>query len=114
MKSDSMSFPSTVTEKASDTNCRVCSSANTTFICNTPNGHSATEFISTFRCNDCGLVFVGNEFLDDELSVAYRTLDSGEYYDEIAKENREKMTAAVVNLRKATDPESKIIDIGTG
>jgi 2-polyprenyl-3-methyl-5-hydroxy-6-metoxy-1,4-benzoquinol methylase len=114
MKSDSMSFPAAVTKKASETKCRVCSSGNTTFICNTPNGHSATELISTFRCNNCGLVFVGNEFFDEELSIAYGSLDSGEYYDEIAKENREKMASAIVNLRKVADPESKIIDIGTG
>jgi 2-polyprenyl-3-methyl-5-hydroxy-6-metoxy-1,4-benzoquinol methylase len=83
-------------------------------VCDVPNEHSKTATISSYRCSECGLVFVGNNISDDELADAYGGLELGDYYDEIAAENREKMRTAAVNLKKFADAESRIIDIGTG
>ena len=115
MKSDALTLPMSTAETDSfSMKCRVCASAKVDFICETPNEHSETESISSYRCGDCGLVFVGNEFSDEELAFAYGTLESGHYYYEIAAENRDKMRTAAGNLKEIAEPKSRIIDIGTG
>ena len=101
-------------EVKADVRCRVCASPSVTFLCETRNEHSSTEYISHYRCSDCQLVFVANNFADEELGEAYSTLDSSEYYAEIVNENRGKMLTAAANLKKTLRPEACILDIGTG
>ena len=94
--------------------CKICSGTSLEFICETENSHGTTRTIENFRCRRCGLVFVANEFTDDELGAAYGSLDSTDYYAEIARENREKMRAAAANILKFAPSDARVIDIGTG
>ena len=98
----------------SELNCKICTSASLEFICETENTHSPTRTIENVRCRRCGLVFVANEFTDEELGTAYGTLDSTEYYNEIARENREKMRTAASNILKFADRYARVLDVGTG
>lgn len=94
--------------------CRVCGCPNTIYLCDTDNEHSKTAILSHFRCNICGSVFVGNEIESEELCVAYSTLDSKKYYEEIVSENRKKMQIIIGHLKDLISPNDRIIDIGTG
>lgn len=94
--------------------CKICSCTSLEFLCSTENTHSDTRVLNNCRCRGCGLVFVANEFSDEELGIAYGSLDSTEYYIEIARENREKMRTAAANLLKFARPDARVIDIGTG
>lgn len=94
--------------------CRVCRSPNVAYLCDTVNEHSQTTRISHYRCNECGSVFVGNDIGSDELGVAYSTLDTKAYYEEIESENHKKMAAAIGHLRGLISKDNSIIDIGTG
>jgi len=95
-------------------NCRVCGSANTVYLCDTYNEYSKTTIISHYRCTECGSVFVGNNVDSEELGVAYSTLDSKKYYEEIEAENRRKMASALGHLKALVPQDHSIIDIGTG
>jgi SAM-dependent methyltransferase len=97
-----------------ETICKVCASHAVVFLCETFNGHSSTEYIRHYRCASCQLVFVANQFDDSELGEAYSSLNSTDYYQEIEKENREKMKTAARNLQKILEPTARIIDVGTG
>ncbi len=94
--------------------CRVCRSHNIVYLCDTDNEHSKTTIISHYRCVECGSVFVGNNIDSEELGVAYSTLDSKKYYEEIESENRKKMATAIEYLKKIVSKKGRIIDIGTG
>ena len=94
--------------------CRVCDSHNTVYLCDTHNEHSKTMTINHYRCNECGSVFVGNDIGSEELGVAYSTLDSKKYYDEIKSENRKKMATAIGHLKDLISKNDNIIDVGTG
>lgn len=94
--------------------CRVCGNDDFVYLCDTYNEHSKTQTISNYRCNECGSVFVGNDIDSEEIGVAYSTLDSKSYYEEIESQNRKKMDAAIVHLRGLISENDKIIDIGTG
>ena len=94
--------------------CRVCDSHNIVYLCDTYNEHSKTTKISHYRCNECGSVFVGNDIDNEELGIAYSTLDSKKYYEEIESENRKKMATAIEHLKELISKNDSIIDIGTG
>jgi SAM-dependent methyltransferase len=94
--------------------CRVCGKPNILYLCDTHNEHSKTRTIHHYRCADCGSVFVGNDVGREELGVAYSTLDSTKYYEDIGAENRKKMATAIGHLEALVAPESSVIDIGTG
>lgn len=94
--------------------CRVCSSRNTTYLCDTYNEHSKTTTINNYVCNECSSVFVGNEVDSEELGIAYSTLDSKKYYEEIALQNQRKMATAIEYLKSLISNDGSIIDIGTG
>lgn len=94
--------------------CRVCTSSDIVYLCNTYNEHSKTTSISHYRCHQCGSVFVGNDVDAEELGVAYSTLDSKKYYEEIESENAKKMSAASEHIRTLVAHDARIIDIGTG
>ncbi len=97
-----------------DVTCRVCASGSVDFLCETSNEHSSTEYIRHYRCRDCRLVFVANNFADAELGEAYSSLNSTQYYADIVDENRSKMLTAAANLKKFAAPADRILDIGTG
>lgn len=67
-----------------------------------------------YRCTECGLVFVGNRVDAEELGIAYSTLNTKKYYEEIENENKKKMITAITHFLKLTPKSSSIIDIGTG
>ena len=71
--------------------CRVCGSRATSYLCVTHNEHSKTETLSHYSCNECGSVFIGSDIDNEELGVAYSTVDSKKYFEEIEVENRKKM-----------------------
>lgn len=100
-------------KKPETVRCKVCGK-NAGYLCDTHNEHSRTEILHHYRCVECGLVFVGNQIDNEELGVAYSTLDNESYYEEIKNENLKKMKGAVRDLVNLTSKESKIIDIGTG
>jgi 2-polyprenyl-3-methyl-5-hydroxy-6-metoxy-1,4-benzoquinol methylase len=94
--------------------CRVCGKADILYLCATPNEHSKTTTIHHYRCSDCGSVFVGDDIRSPELSLAYSSLESKNYYQEIESETRKKMATAIAHLRSLVTSENSIIDIGTG
>lgn len=94
--------------------CRVCGTTNIVYLCDTHNEHSRTTSLSNYRCLTCGSVFVGNDVANEELGVAYSTLDSKNYYEEIESENIKKMKAAIGYLKTVVPDNVHIIDIGTG
>ena len=94
--------------------CRVCRSEITNYLCDTYNEHSKTTKISHYRCFRCGSVFVGNDIDSEELSVAYSTLDSKKYFEEIESENRKKMVTSISHLNTLISHGDSIIDIGAG
>ena len=100
--------------KNEDPVCRVCGNADVTFLCFTENEHSYSTELNHYKCNNCGSVFVGNKVESEELSVAYETLNSKDYYEDIEMENKKKMNTAIVYLDESIEKQSKIIDIGTG
>ncbi len=101
-------------KEQSGLNCRICGSASTAYLCDTYNEHSKSKILNHYRCSECGSVFVGNSIDSEELSVAYSTLGSKKYYEEIAGENEKKMATAIGHLRDMISPCDAIIDIGTG
>lgn len=101
-------------KERSNPNCRVCGSTNTIYLCKTYNEHSMTTTLEHYRCGKCGSVFVGNDIDSEELGVAYSTLDSKKYYEEIESQNKRKMTTAISHLKALIPQSSHIIDIGTG
>ena len=101
-------------KEQSGLNCRICGSASTVYLCDTYNEHSKSTILHHYRCSGCGSVFVGNSIDGEELGIAYSTLDSKKYYEEIVSENEKKMATAIGNLRNIISPCDAIIDIGTG
>lgn len=94
--------------------CRACASADIVYLCDTYNEHSKTTSISHYRCSKCSSVFVGNDVDGEELGVAYSTLDSKKYYEEIESENIKKMNTASEHIKTKVPHDARIIDIGTG
>ena len=94
--------------------CRVCSSHNIVYLCETYNEHSKTTAIRNYKCNECGSVFVGNDIDGKELGIAYSSLDSTKYYGETESEGRRKMATAIGYLKGVISNKDKLIDIGTG
>lgn len=94
--------------------CRICNSPNIVYLCDTYNEHSKITILSHYKCIECGSVFVGNNVDNEELNIAYSTLDSNRYYEEIETTNRKKMTTAINHLKVLIREFNSIIDIGTG
>ena len=63
--------------------CRVCDNAEITFLCFTENEHSYSTKLNHYKCKNCGSVFVGNKVESQELEVAYATLNTEDYYENI-------------------------------
>ena len=101
-------------EKRMIDKCRVCGDKDISYLCNTFNEHSKTTSISHYRCSTCGSVFVGNDIDSEELGVAYSTLDSKKYYEEIESETTNKMNTGAKYLETVMPYSNSIIDIGTG
>jgi SAM-dependent methyltransferase len=67
-----------------------------------------------YRCDECGLVFVGNTPTQDQLESAYDHV-SEQYYASIERETRQKFAAAIRELKQlGVEPEASILDIGAG
>lgn len=101
-------------KQPSHPNCRVCRSADTIYLCRTPNERGNTRILHHYRCAQCGCVFIGNNVDAEDLSLAYSTLDSAKYYKETERPNRSKMAGAVARLKELVPTSGSIIDIGTG
>lgn len=94
--------------------CRVCSAPGVVYLCDTYNEHSKTTVLSHYRCTECGSVFVGNDVDNEELEVAYSTLDAEQYYEEIESGTRKKMATAIDRLKDLVPHDAAVIDVGTG
>lgn len=94
--------------------CRVCDAANACFLCSTHNEHSEQTELEHYRCAECGSVFVGNDIGPEELGRAYSTLNTKAYYEEIASENRKKMSNAIEHLGELIPRSASVLDVGTG
>ena len=94
--------------------CRLCGSKNISFILKTFNKHSQTSILEHFKCLKCETVFIGNKISNEELSNAYRSLNTAKYYSEINQVNKEKYLTVMNNLKSKLQKNASIIDIGTG
>ncbi|MBI1203293.1 MAG: methyltransferase domain-containing protein [Rhodopseudomonas sp.] len=94
--------------------CRVCGARDTAFLCRTFNTDSATQWLSHYRCRDCGSVFIGNAIPADELAQAYAAFDAARYYRETADSADLKFRAAAEELASLVAPSARILDIGGG
>lgn len=97
-----------------DVNCRVCGTVDVRFLCDTANESGRQKILHHYRCGACGSVFVGNVIDEEELAIAYSTLDVDTYYHEIERENAKKMDAAIDHLKRELPLSASIIDIGAG
>jgi SAM-dependent methyltransferase len=94
--------------------CKLCG-GQAAFLCETYNEHSRTQWLSHYRCRQCGIVFVGNEFNDEELGEAYGSCNMQAYYEETAVETGQKMQRSADDLARLLPSKScSIIDVGTG
>lgn len=93
--------------------CKICGQSSV-YIGATANDQSATRVLHHCRCTSCGLVFIGNAISTQELSVAYGSFDTGEYYEQIREETARKFDSAITDLRTLASANSAIIDLGTG
>lgn len=97
-----------------ETGCRVCGSRRSRFLCRNLNEHSATRWLGSFRCRDCGSVFIGNRVAADELTNAYAGIDYDVYYRETAQASMPKFAAAACDIARLAPPTAAILDIGGG
>jgi 2-polyprenyl-3-methyl-5-hydroxy-6-metoxy-1,4-benzoquinol methylase len=95
-------------------NCRVCGSDERRYLCSTHNSQSATAEIRHYRCLNCGSVFVGNDISNEELGVAYGSLDEPTYYDAIESTNVIKLQSIAETFKSKFPATARIIDIGCG
>jgi len=94
--------------------CKVCGET-ARYLCTTYNGHGRVKEIHNFRCEACGLVFVGNHLSSAELGEAYATIDSGAYFDEVRHENRRKFEVAAKAIDELLGAKNRnILDVGAG
>jgi 2-polyprenyl-3-methyl-5-hydroxy-6-metoxy-1,4-benzoquinol methylase len=99
--------------RAPSAQCKICAS-EATFLCDTKITLGTTTELNHFRCRECGLVFVGNEFSDADLGEAYGSLDWDDYYRDIFGENQRKIDRSVVDLQQLIADDARIIDVGAG
>lgn len=94
--------------------CKVCG-GHAHFLCTTHNQHGPIRRVNHFRCERCGLVFVGNHLSREEIGAAYATLDASAYYDEIRAENRRKFKRAIGDIQALPcGTRQRVLDIGSG
>jgi SAM-dependent methyltransferase len=100
--------------------CKVCG-GRSKFLCTTPNEHGPISRLDHYRCQKCGLVFVGTSLTADDLCLAYSTIDLTGYFEEIRNENRAKFETASRALlqllhdgRGADATRAAVLDIGGG
>jgi hypothetical protein len=94
--------------------CKICGSS-AYFLCDTPNTHGEIKTIHHYRCGTCGLVFVGNQITNEQLSRAYMTLETKKYYKEIEITEERKFVKSLADLQRyGINPYSNVIDIGKG
>jgi 2-polyprenyl-3-methyl-5-hydroxy-6-metoxy-1,4-benzoquinol methylase len=94
--------------------CKLCGGPSE-FLCSTIREKGKQRQLDHFRCLQCELVFVGNEFTEDELAEAYNGLDPAAYYRDIALETNNKMKRSQKDLAEwGIAKDSTILDIGTG
>lgn len=94
--------------------CRVCHSNRVSFLCEVPNSHTSSSILESYRCNECGSAFIGNDISNDELGEAYASIDTGAYYDEVEAPTKRKMNTVVSNVKDTISKSDKILDIGAG
>jgi SAM-dependent methyltransferase len=94
--------------------CRVCGSEHRWFLCTTPNEHSQTKILHHYSCKDCGSVYVGDLFRNEELGEAYASINEKDYYSEIESANRTKMSTAANRMTSLLPRDASIIDMGAG
>ncbi len=97
--------------------CRVCASPNTYHLCDTVNPFTSrcnVSRIQNFKCRDCGVVFVGNSFTQDQITRFYGEYDQSLYFDELEASGRAKFAPTVEYLKSALPTDAALIDIGTG
>lgn len=103
-----------MSQASRDASCPVCR-GRSRFLCETPCAHDPSIVIRHQRCRHCDLVFVGNQFNDEQLGTAYRALKQSRYYAEIRSTEALKFQTAMDNLRHlGIASHSQILDIGTG
>lgn len=100
-------------EKRENIVCKVCGKP-TEYLCETFNEHSKTHLLHHYRCTSCGMVFIGDHIDNEELGIAYSTLDQDTYYKEIKVETGQKFDNSISNISKLVDKNIQIIDVGTG
>jgi 2-polyprenyl-3-methyl-5-hydroxy-6-metoxy-1,4-benzoquinol methylase len=94
--------------------CKICGE-RARYLCSTRDEHGRAAAIQHFRCDGCGLVFVGNDLRSSDLGEAYGAVDFDTYYDEIRDENRKKFVTAAEALEwLLPDKSRRVLDIGTG
>jgi SAM-dependent methyltransferase len=94
--------------------CKVCGGTSR-YLCATPNEHGAIPTIHHYRCDACGLVFVGDDVTNEQLGEAYATLDTKSYYRDVGKTEEKKFATSVLDLKRLeVGPSAALIDIGTG
>jgi len=99
--------------KEDDISCKICGH-NATYLCETINLHSATRVLQHYRCRACGLVFIGNKITNEELGVAYGSVNHAAYYEMVKVETGKKFERSTQDLDKLISKDSKLIDLGTG
>lgn len=96
-----------------DVDCRVCGSAATDLLCFTRVPGTESARLSNRRCRECGSVFIGTPVTAGMLADAYGW-NQEIYYRAIRETNDRKMSAALRELSGLLQPDSALLDLGTG
>lgn len=94
-------------------NCRVCNSLRIQFLCDIET-EILSKSLQSFRCVDCGSMFIGNDISNEQLEDAYENIDTDSYYDEVGETTNKKMDLVVNNINPYISSSTKILDIGSG
>jgi hypothetical protein len=78
--------------------CKVCGS-HANFRYQIDNDEPGPKRLDIFVCGSCGLAFVGNPLSDDELTLAYDSIDPEKYYETAGTTTVTKVHRAVDDLK---------------
>ncbi len=98
---------------ASTVRCKICSKTSI-YLCTTDNANGTPAFLEHYRCPWCGLVFVGTDVVEDDISRAYLSFNPDIYYSEIESTNRIRIFSAAADIQREVPHGASILDIGCG
>lgn len=93
--------------------CKICG-GNARHLYTTPNQWADVRELQHYRCDQCGLVFVGSDLNLTQLQRGYEELDKSGYYHQEREENENKFAVTLKQIANHFPAGCAILDVGTG